>query len=128
MCNFNFTVSKTNQIPTLMPLTKKITELTSKKYSTNITIMGDYEGSNNTSILDNDNGTILVVSDRDQFYFRDPQRNLWLSVLDSFHIDGKQHHPELGDSYTLNHGVQYSFTTKETIVEMASNYFERHAD
>jgi len=111
-----------------MPLTKKITELVSKKYNTNITIMGDYEGSNNTSILDDTNGTILVVSDRDQFYFKDQNRNLWLSVLDPFHIDGKQHHPELGDSYTLNHGVQYSFTTKEAIVDMASSYFEKHSD
>jgi hypothetical protein len=111
-----------------MPLTKKIAELTSRKYNTNITIMGNYEGSNNTSILDNSNGTILVVSDRDQFYFKDQDRNLWLSVLDSFHIDGKQHYPEIGDSYTLNHGVQYSFTTKEAIVEMASHYFEKHAD
>ncbi|MBJ2126690.1 hypothetical protein [Flavobacterium sp. IB48] len=111
-----------------MPLTKKIVELTSKKYSTNITILGDYEDSDNTSILDNDNGTILVVSDKDQFYFKDQHRNLWLSVLDSFHIDGKQHYPELGDSYTLKHGVQYSFTTKEAIVEMASNYFAKHAD
>lgn len=111
-----------------MPLTKKIAEIMSQKYNTNITIMGDYEDSNHTSILDNDNGTILVVSDKNQFYFKDQHRNLWLSVLDSFHIDGKQYHPELGDSYTLNHGVQYSFTTKEAIVEMASHYFEKHAD
>ncbi|GAA3746126.1 hypothetical protein GCM10022422_33020 [Flavobacterium ginsengisoli] len=111
-----------------MPLTKKIIELLSKKFNTNITILGDYEKSNNTSILDNDNGTILVVSNRDQFYFKDLHRNLWLSVLDPFHIDGKQYYPQLGDSYTLNHGVQYSFATKEAIVEMASNYFAKHAD
>jgi hypothetical protein len=111
-----------------MPITKKIVELTSKNYSTNISILGDYENSNNTSILDDNNGTILVVADRDQFYFKDQHRNLWLSVLDPFHIDGKKYHPELGDSYTLNHGVQYSFTTKEAIVEMASHYFEKHAD
>ncbi|WP_123906998.1 hypothetical protein [Flavobacterium anhuiense] len=111
-----------------MPLTKKIAELMSKKYNTNITILGDYEGSNHTSILDNDNGTILVVSDRNQFYFKDRHRNLWLSVLDPFQIDGKKHFPELGDSYTLNHGVQYSFTTQEAIVEMASLYFAKHAD
>lgn len=111
-----------------MPLTKKIAELTSKNYNTNITIMGDYEGSNHTSILDNDNGTILVVSNKDQFYFKDQHRNLWLSVLDPFQIDGKQHYPKLGDSYLLNHGAQYSFTTKETIVEMAFNYFDKHAD
>lgn len=111
-----------------MPLTKKIAELMSQKYNTNIAIMGDYEISNHTSILDNDNGTILVVSNRDQFYFKDRHRNIWLSVLDPFQIDGKQHYPELGDSYTLNHGVQYSFTTKEAIVEMAFNYFEKHVD
>ncbi|WP_433764171.1 hypothetical protein [Flavobacterium ginsenosidimutans] len=111
-----------------MPLKKKIAKIMSQKYNTNITILGDYESSNYTSILDDNNGTILVVSDSDQFYFKDRHRNLWLSVLDPFHIDGKQHFPELGDSYTLNHGVQYSFTTKEAIVEMASVYFDKHAD
>jgi hypothetical protein len=90
--------------------------------------MVDFEYNNHTSILDDDNGTILVVSDRNQFYFKDHHRNLWPSVLDPFHVDGKQHYPELGDSYILNHGVQYSFTTKEAIVEMAFNYFEKHAD
>ncbi|MEN2488600.1 hypothetical protein AAYQ05_12445 [Flavobacterium sp. B11] len=110
-----------------MPLTKKLAALLSKKFNTNITILEDVD-SNTFSILDNDNGTILVISNRDQFYFKDQHRNLWLSFLESFHVDGKQYDPKMGDSYTLNNGVQYNFTTKESILEMASNYFEKHID
>lgn len=50
--------------------------------------MGDYEISKHTSNLDNDKGIILVVSNRDQFYFKDRHRNIWLSVLAFFQIDG----------------------------------------
>ena len=109
-----------------MPLTKKITDLLSKKYNSNISILGNYTSSTYTSILDNDNGTIFIVSDSDLYSFKDQDRNLWVNVTDSFHSDGKEHHPEMGKSYNLDHGVQYSFTTKEAIVEMAASYFENH--
>ncbi|HEY1195734.1 hypothetical protein [Flavobacterium sp.] len=109
-----------------MPLQHKIVELMSKKYNTNITVMGNYESSNYTSILDNDNGTILVVSNSDQFSFKDQDRNLWLTVVESFHADGKQHFPKIGESYTVNNGVKYNFTTKEAIVDMAVKYFDKH--
>lgn len=111
-----------------MPIQHKIVELMSKKYKTNITVMGNYESSNYTSILDNDNGTILVVSDTDQFSFKDQHRNLWLNVTDPFHADGKQHFPQLGESYKMSHGAEYSFTTKEAILDMAVEYFEKHAN
>lgn len=109
-----------------MPLTKKITDLLSKKYNSNISILGTYTSSKYTSILDNDNGTIFIVSDADLYSFKDQDRNLWVNVTDSFHADGKEHYPIMGESYKLDHGVQYSFTTKEAIVEMATDYFEKH--
>lgn len=109
-----------------MPLTKKITDLLSKKYNSNISILGTYTSSKYTSILDNDNGTIFIVSDSDLYSFKDQDSNLWVNVTDSFHANGQEHQPEHGKSYTLDHGVQYRFTTKEAIVEMAADYFDKH--
>ncbi|WP_431242106.1 hypothetical protein ACQ9BO_19530 [Flavobacterium sp. P21] len=109
-----------------MPLTKKITELLSKKYNSNITILGTYANTSYTSILDNENGTIFLISDADLYSFIDQNRNYWVTPVDSFHANGKDHNPKLGESYITDSGTAYSFTSKEAIVEMAIEYFEKH--
>lgn len=109
-----------------MQTTQKIPELLSKKYNSNISIMGTHQISIYTSILDTDNGTIFMVSNYDLFSFKDHNRNQWLTIISPFHESGKEYHPKLDDSYTLSNGVKYSFTTKEIIIAMALEYFEKH--
>lgn len=109
-----------------MNTTNKINELLSKKYNSNISILGTYPNSVYTSILDTDNGTIFIVSDFDLFSFKDQNRNHWLTIIESFNENEKQYHPKLGDLYTLCNGIKYIFTTKEVIVAMAMEYFDKH--
>lgn len=98
----------------------------SDKYRSNITILGNFESSTFTSILDNNNGTIFIVSDSDLISFKDQHCNIWVNTLDSFHANGKEHYPKLGESYKIHDETFYHFTSKEAIVEMASQYFDKH--
>lgn len=109
-----------------MQTTQKITELLSRKYLPNISILGNYLSCNYTSILDTNNGTIFIVSNNHLISFKDQNKNHWFTIIESFQADGKQYYPQLGDFYTLNSGIQYSFTTKEDIIKMATAYFEQH--
>lgn len=109
-----------------MPISQKILYLLSRKYNSNISILGSYPSSKFTSILDMDNGTIFIVSDDFLFYFKDKNKNLWLTIIESFHLNGEEYYPKLGDVYLLPDGSHYSFTTKEEIVAMALKYFEKH--
>ncbi|WP_125723100.1 hypothetical protein [Flavobacterium ustbae] len=109
-----------------MPELQKIIYLLSRKYNTNVSILGHFPISKFTSILDIDNGTLFIVSDESLFYFKDKNKNLWLTIVESFHLNGEIQYPKLGDSYMLSGGFHYSFTTKEEIVEMAIKYFEKH--
>ncbi|MFH6998635.1 hypothetical protein ACHRVZ_11935 [Flavobacterium sp. FlaQc-57] len=108
-----------------MQTTQKINELLSKNYNSNISILGKYNSSIYTSILDTNNGTIFIASNYHLFSFKDQNQNHWLTAEKSFG-ENKQQHPKLGDLFTLNNGVQYIFTTKEVIVAMAIAYFEKH--
>lgn len=109
-----------------MQTTQKINALLSKNYNSHISILGEYLSSSYASILDTNNGTILIVSDFDLFSFKDQYRNHWLTIIEPFNENGKQYHPKLGDLYTLCNGIKYIFTTKEVIVAMAIEYFEKH--
>lgn len=109
-----------------MNTTNKINELLSKKYNSNISILGTYPNSVYTSILDTDNGTIFIVSNYNLFSFKDQNRNHWLTIIESFQENGKEYHPKLGDLFTLSNGVKYQFTTKEIIIVKALEYFEKH--
>lgn len=109
-----------------MPLTKKITALLSDKYRSHISILGDFEKDPYTCILDSNNGTIFIITNTDLFSFKDQYRNHWITVIDSFHFNGKEHNPKLGESYTIPDETEYHFTTKEAIVEMAIAYFEKY--
>ena len=109
-----------------MLTSQKITELLSQKYNSNISLLGNYLSSNYSSILDVNNGTLFIVSNALLFSFQDEYSNFWLTVVKSFHANGKLCHPKVGELYHVNDGVNYHFTTKEVIVEMAVAYFEKH--
>lgn len=109
-----------------MQTTQKINELLSKNYNSNITILGTHQASIYTSILDTDNGTIFIASNYHLFSFKDQDRNYWLTVIKPFNENGKEYHPKLDDLYTSNNGIKYRFTTREIIVAMAIEYFEKH--
>lgn len=110
-----------------MQTTQKITDLLSKNYNSNISILGVHQISIYTSILDTDNGTIFIVSNCDLFSFKDQDRNHWITIIKPFNENGKEYHPKLDDSYTLSNRIKYRFTTREIIVAMAIEYFEKHA-
>lgn len=109
-----------------MQTTQKIIELLSKNYLPNITILGDFLISKYTSILDSNNGTIFIISDNTLFYFKDQDGNHWLTIITSFHLNGNEYKPKLGDLYIQNDGIKYSFTSREEVVAMAIAYFEQH--
>lgn len=109
-----------------MQTTQKINELLSQKYNSNITILGKFQSCAYASILDINNGTIFIASNYHLFSFKDQDRNYWLTIIKSFNENGKEYHPKVGDLYTLSDGMKYNFTTKEIIVAMAVEYFEKH--
>lgn len=109
-----------------MPNTQKITELLSQKFNSNISIHGRFLKSKFTSILDVNNGTNFITSENHIYSFKDHERNRWLTVVNSFHANGKEYFPNIGDHYTLESGAKYSFTTKDEIIEMAIAYFSKH--
>lgn len=109
-----------------MQTNQKITKLLSQNYMPNISILGNYLSNRFTSILDIDNGTNFIVSDNLLFSFKDHNNNCWLTVVESFHKNGKEYFPTVGDLYTFENGKKYNFTTKEEIVEMAIAYFSKH--
>lgn len=109
-----------------MQTTQKIIELLSKNYLANITILGDFLISKYTSIIDSDNGTLFIISDNVLFCFKDQEGHHWLTIIKSFHLNGNEHKPKLGDLYTQNDGIQYCFTSREEIVAMAIAYFDQH--
>lgn len=105
---------------------QKINELLSQKFNSNICILGNFSKSKYTSILDVDNGTNFIISDNLIYSFKDHERHRWLTVVNSFQANGEEYFPNIGDHYTLDSGIKYSFTTKEEIVEMAVAYFSKH--
>lgn len=105
---------------------QKVTELLSQKFNSNICIYGSFPKSKYTSILDVNNGTNFITSDNLVYSFKDHERHRWFTVVHSFHANGKEYFPNIGDHYTLENGIQYSFTTKDEIVEMAVAYFSKH--
>ncbi|UUF13766.1 MULTISPECIES: hypothetical protein [Flavobacterium] len=105
---------------------QKVTELLSQKFNSNICIYGSFPKSKYTSILDVNNGTNFITSDNLVYSFKDNERHRWFTVVHSFHANGKEYFPSIGDHYTLENGIQYSFTTKDEIVEMAVAYFSKH--
>lgn len=106
--------------------TQKINELLSKKFNSNICIFDSFPKSKCTSILDVNNGTNFIITSDNLISFKDHEHHRWLTVINSFHENGKEYFPNIGDHYTLDNGIKYSFTTKDEIVEMAVAYFSKH--
>lgn len=109
-----------------MQTTLKIIELLSKKYLSNISILGTYQSSKYISIVDSNNGTMFIISDNHLFSFKDQHCNLWLTILKSFYLNENEHNMKPDKFYTKSSGIKYSFTSKEKIVAMAVKYFEQH--
>lgn len=106
--------------------TLKVTELLSQNFNSNICILGRFLKSKYTSILDINNETNFITSDNLIYSFKDHEHNRWFTVVNSFHANGKEYFPNIGDHYTLESGIKYIFTTKDEIVEMAVTYFSKH--
>lgn len=109
-----------------MQAEKKAIELISRKYSSRIVALHESKDDLRQSILDNKNGTLFSMYNS-QYTFRDIDGNIWLSVSKSILINDKMYYPVAGDRYTFDKRIIY-FVTKENLIEMAIDYFEKFID
>ncbi|KIA97309.1 hypothetical protein OA93_15400 [Flavobacterium sp. KMS] len=112
----------------IMQIEKKVTELLTQKYTSEIAVFASNRDIRRKCILDTDNGTLFTVSDNAIYSYRDKDQNYWVTVPKSFIINQTVHYPVVGDEFTLKNGVKYYFTTKEAVIAIATTYFEKFTD
>ncbi|WP_428229417.1 hypothetical protein [Flavobacterium sp.] len=110
-----------------METVQKIIALVRQKYYPFIIVLDDYTKNKSISVHDSDSGALFTVVDDIVYSFRDEKANYWLTIPETCKVNGQKIYPVVGDTLICD-GIQYLFTTKEAIVEMAVNYFEDFID
>lgn len=111
-----------------MPNTQKLKKLLSHNYHANI-VIEETEGRPKVIIIaDSNSGTMFWAVENAMFSFKDEDDNMWSTVPDSLIINDEKHHPQIGHSITGPDGETCIFSTEETILGMATHYFEKHID
>lgn len=110
-----------------MQITEKAFQLLSQKFYSRIVIVGDYKKNKHVGLLDKENDTLFTVSNNFLYSFKDKYGNVWLTIPKSLVINEREYSPTVGDTVTYE-GIEYSFTTKEAVVELATKYFENFID
>lgn len=105
---------------------KKAIELISQKYFSRIVAFGDKKHATPHSLLDNKTSTLFSISNS-HCTFRDHNGNLWITIPETLMVNKKRYYPVIGDTYSCDE-ITISFCAIETIVEMATNYFEKFID
>ena len=111
-----------------MPTTQKLKKLLSHNYRANIVIEENEGPPKVLIILDAISGTMFWAVENAMFSFKDQDDNIWSTVPDSLIINNEKHHPQVGHSITGPDGETCIFSTEETILGMATCYFEKHID
>ncbi|MFB9079655.1 hypothetical protein ACFFLS_07185 [Flavobacterium procerum] len=112
----------------IMQTTEKIVKLLSSKYRPFIEIMNNSNNFNSNVIVDSITGTMFSIQANFLFSFKDKDDNMWLTIPESLIINDKKYYPKVGDTISRSDGIEYHFTTKEEVVKMAIEYFEKFID
>jgi hypothetical protein len=100
-------------------------KLITHRYLSRISVVN---GTNVKIILDTENDTLFTVSNDFLYSFKDKNYNTWSTVPESFTINEQVLYPVLGTVYQRSDGIKHSFTTKEIVIAMATQYFEKFID
>ncbi|UUW11501.1 hypothetical protein NLG42_11980 [Flavobacterium plurextorum] len=111
-----------------MQTTEKIGKLLSSKYRPFIEILSNSKNCDSNVIVDSITGAMFSVQTNFLFLFKDKDDNMWLTIPKSLMINNKQYYPKVGDTISRSDGIKYHFTTKEEVVNMAIEYFEKFID
>lgn len=110
-----------------MDTLQKIKELLSQKYYPFISVSDDYKKSKSVTIHDKDSGAIFEIIEDSVYSFKDHKGNFWLTIPETCIVNKQRFYPVVGDRLTCDK-IQYSFTTKEAVIEMATHYFKDFID
>lgn len=77
------------------------------------------------ALVDTENETMFTVYGNFLYCFKAENFDTWSTVPESASVNGEIFYPQLGDTITRNDGAKHIFTTKETVITMATEYFEK---
>ncbi|WP_433778158.1 hypothetical protein [Flavobacterium anhuiense] len=97
-------------------------EIMTHNYSPRIFVLNE---TREKALVDTENETLFIVYDNFLYSFKAANFDSWSTIPESVEINGRIYYPQLGDTITRSDGATHIFTTKEIVIAMATEYFEK---